>query len=202
MPSQLHKRKGRFVVIIQVLELQLRNSDSDYLTAGLVGAKLRDDYAMINEARWCFGQNATDGPRNRPWRLYTQWTVYTQLWQGGKLNLDHASPGGTDRCVKCVQFRPLYIYVSSQLKLYIYVSSQLKLQETGKCLMLWVLRPGGQAKKLSDIRERDSSIKPQTCLGITKSKNGVRCAIAAWMSRTRKEMMMRAKVVIPRRRFV
>ena len=31
------------------------------------------------------------------------------------------------------------------------------------------------------MREGDSSIKPQTCLGITKSKNGVRCAIP-WMS--------------------
>ena len=60
MPSQPDKRKGRLVVIIQVLELQLRNSDSDYQTAGLVGAKLRDDYAMINEARWCFGRNVTD----------------------------------------------------------------------------------------------------------------------------------------------
>ena len=64
------------------------------------------------------------------------------------------------------------------------------------------VKAGGQAKKLSDIRERDSSIKPQTCLGITKSKNGVRCAIPAWMSRTSKEMRMRAMVVIPRRRFV
>ena len=27
--------------------------------------------------------------------------------RGGKLNLDHASPGGIGRCVKCVQFRPL-----------------------------------------------------------------------------------------------
>ena len=60
MPSQPDKRKERLVVIIQVLELQLRNSDSDYRTAGLVGAKLRDDYAMINEARWCLGRNVTD----------------------------------------------------------------------------------------------------------------------------------------------
>ena len=27
--------------------------------------------------------------------------------RGGKLNLDHASPGGIGRCVKCVQFLPL-----------------------------------------------------------------------------------------------
>ena len=60
MPSQPDKRKGWLVVTIQVLELQLRNSDSDYQTAGLVGAKLRDDYAMINEARWCLGRNVTD----------------------------------------------------------------------------------------------------------------------------------------------
>ena len=64
------------------------------------------------------------------------------------------------------------------------------------------VKAGGQPKKLSDIRERDSSIKPQTCLGITKSKNGVRCAIA-WMSlgrQKRKEtrMVMRVMVVILR----